>query len=176
MAPIVLTLIQVAFLVLLYLFVGFTARAVLRDLRGGQPAHVASSPPAPVRTPAPAPGPGPGPAPQRMPAGPAPRSVRSPRGPARELVVHAAGSAPRVLPLDSGDVTFGRSQQSTVPLNDSYASERHARIYREGDQWLLADLGSTNGTYLNKARVDGPTPIGPGDQVAIGKTIVEVRK
>lgn len=170
MAPIVLTLIQVAFLVLLYLFVGFTARAVLRDLRGGQPAHVAPQSPAPARAPAPAP------TPQRMPSGPPPRSTRSPRGPARELVVHAAGSAPRVLQLDGGDVTFGRSQQSTVPLDDSYASERHARIYRQGDQWLLADLGSTNGTYLNKARVEGPTPIGPGDQVAIGKTVVEVRK
>lgn len=170
MAPIVLTLLQVAFLVLLYLFVWFTARAIVRDLHGRQPLAAA------VRRPAPAPAPTPAPAPARPPPAPVASGTRSPRGQPRELVVHAAGGAPQVLRLDGNEVTFGRSPQSTVALTDSYASERHARIYRQGDQWLVADLGSTNGTYLNKARVDGPTPIGPGDQVGIGKTVVEVRK
>lgn len=164
MAPIVLTLLQGAFLLLLYLFVWRTARAMVRDLRA-----------APQSAPAAAPSSAPSSAPSR----PAPRpsqTSRSPRGTPGELVVHLPQGRPRVLRLSGGDVTFGRSQQSTVPLDDSYASERHARIYQDGGQWLVADLGSTNGTFLNKARLTTPTPIGPGDQVAIGKTTVEVRK
>lgn len=162
MAPIVLTLLQGAFLLLLYLFVWRTARAMVRDLRA-----------APQTAPAVAA------APASSPSRPAPRpeqSARAPRGTPGELVVHLPQGRPRVVGLTGGDVTFGRSQQSTVPLDDSYASERHARIYQDGGQWLVADLGSTNGTFLNKAKVTTPTPIGPGDQVAIGKTTVEVRK
>lgn len=160
MAPIVLTLLQGLFLLLLYLFVWRTARAMLRDLRG---------------TPQPVPAAAPASAPSR----PAPRpsqSSRTPRGTPGELVVHLPQGRPRVLRLSGEDVTFGRSRQATVPLDDSYASERHARIYQDGGQWLVADLGSTNGTFLNKAKLTTPTPIGPGDQVAIGKTTVEVRK
>lgn len=55
-------------------------------------------------------------------------------------------------------------------------SERHARVYREGDEWLVSDLGSTNGTLLNQVKVTSPTPIAAGDQLRIGKTVIEVRK
>jgi len=159
MAPIVLTLLQAAFLLLLYIFVWRTARAMLRDLRA-----------APQTTPTPSAA-----SPSSRPAPPPPRSSRTPRGTPRELVVHLPQGRPRVLRLDGGEVTFGRGERSTVPLSDSYASERHARVYQEGGQWLVADLGSTNGTFLNKAKLTTPTPIGPGDQIAIGKTVVEVR-
>lgn len=169
MAPVVLTLLQVVFLLLLYLFVWRVARAVVRDLRAApaQPRVAAPVPAAaaPARSAAPA-------------RGAAPGGIvnRPTRGVPRELVVHVPDARPRVLRLDGGDITFGRSERSTVALTDKYASQEHARVYRQGEQWVVADLGSTNGTYLNKAKLTRPTPIGPGDQLGIGSTVVEVRK
>ncbi|MEX2620202.1 MAG: FHA domain-containing protein [Egibacteraceae bacterium] len=174
MAPIVLTLLQVAFLLLLYLFVWFTVRAIWRDLRTGPARAPVRQGPAPARAPTQPPPPRPAPRPGPPPR---PQPKAKDRGPPQELVVHAAGGPPRVLRLGEGEVTFGRSDQSSVPIRgDSYVSERHARVYRDGERWMVADLGSTNGTYLNKARVSTPVPIGPGDQLAIGETVVEVRK
>jgi pSer/pThr/pTyr-binding forkhead associated (FHA) protein len=160
MAPIVLTLVQAAFLLLLYLFVARAVRAIVRDLR-----------PAPVGAPAPAAAPASG---GRRRGGK--RQERAKERAPRELVVHMPEARPRVLALDGRDVTFGRSETSTVILTDGYASERHARVFREGGTWYVDDAGSTNGTFRNQARVSGPTPLNAGDQLTIGKTVVEVRR
>jgi len=157
--PIVLTLLQGLFLLLLYVFVGRAVRAVVRDVRG-VPAPAAA---VPARA-----------------AAPAPTKRRGrrqrPRTPPRELVIHRPQGRPSVVPLDGTDITFGRSPSATVRLDDGYVSERHARVYREGDEWLVSDLGSTNGTLLNQVKVTSPTPIAAGDQLRIGKTVIEVRK
>lgn len=157
MAPIVLTLIQAVILLLLYLFVARAVRAIIRDLR-------AASQPGPVAPPASQPEPA-------APGGPA-----GARGQPRELVVRSPEGRTRVVSLNStGDIVLGRGRSSTVELGDSYASERHARVYRDRGEWLVADLGSTNGTFLNRARVTRPTRIAPGDQLGLGQTTVEVR-
>jgi pSer/pThr/pTyr-binding forkhead associated (FHA) protein len=173
MAPILLTLLQGLFLLLLYLFVWRVARAIIRDLRSTAPA------PRPSTTPAP---------PTRRPPGDARRGGRQARsgkqGPARqtrsqprELVIHRPGSPPRVLALDGSEVSFGRSAPATVILDDPYVSDRHARIWHDGATgWVVSDLGSTNGTFLNQVKVTRPTPIAAGDQLGIGKTTVEVRR
>jgi pSer/pThr/pTyr-binding forkhead associated (FHA) protein len=166
MPPVVLTLLQALFLLLLYVFVARAVRAVVRELSpGGQPAPAGR-----LR------------APLRAPAAPKP-SERRRRGRAAEpteLVVHLPGEAPRILGLDDeavgAGITFGRAADTTVQLDDPYASDRHARVYRTDEGLLVADLGSTNGTYLNKSKVTTPTRIVPGDQIAIGKTVVEVRR
>lgn len=168
MAPIALTALQAAFLVLLYLFVWRAVRAIVRDVRAA-PGATANAGRARQRPSARKPG-----GDSRGASG---RGERSRDRPApSELVVHVADGRPRVLRLDGTEVTFGRGAQSTVALSDAYASERHARIYREGGEWLVSDLGSTNGTFLNHARVTRPTPIAAGDQLAVGKTTVELRK
>jgi pSer/pThr/pTyr-binding forkhead associated (FHA) protein len=60
-------------------------------------------------------------------------------------------------------------------LDDDYASTRHARIALKGDDWYVEDLGSTNGTYLDRAKVTAPTRVPLGVPVRIGKTVIELR-
>jgi pSer/pThr/pTyr-binding forkhead associated (FHA) protein len=61
-------------------------------------------------------------------------------------------------------------------ISDPSVSTMHAKLQRRDTIWILTDLGSTNGTYLNQSRVSRPTPIAAGDQLSIGKTVVEVRR
>lgn len=70
-----------------------------------------------------------------------------------------------------------RAHDSTIVLDDDYASSRHARIYPDRDgQWIVEDLGSTNGTYLDRTRLTTATPIPLGAPIRIGKTVIELRK
>jgi pSer/pThr/pTyr-binding forkhead associated (FHA) protein len=77
--------------------------------------------------------------------------------------------------LDARPILIGRADDSTLVLDDDYASTRHARISMQGDEWYVEDLGSTNGTYLDRAKVTGPTRVPLGVPVRIGKTVIELR-
>jgi pSer/pThr/pTyr-binding forkhead associated (FHA) protein len=70
----------------------------------------------------------------------------------------------------------GRADKCHVVLDDTYVSQVHARIFNRGDAYYLEDLGSTNGTYLNRKRVGSATELQRGDKVKIGKTVLEMRK
>jgi pSer/pThr/pTyr-binding forkhead associated (FHA) protein len=159
MPPIILWLLQGLFLLLLYIFVWRAVRAVVRDLRAG-------ATPAPAR-PARA---------RRQAPDPAPPASTPRRATPTQLVVHFPDGRPRVIELSDQTVLFGRSPSSTVRLEDPYVSDDHARIYRSDSGWMVADLKSTNGTFLNRVKVTAPAQIAAGDQLGIGKTIVEVRK
>ncbi len=79
--------------------------------------------------------------------------------------------------LQGQTISLGRAHDSTIVLDDDYASSRHARIYPDRDgQWIVEDLGSTNGTYLDRNRLTTPTPIALGAPIRIGKTVIELRK
>jgi len=71
-------------------------------------------------------------------------------------------------PADDGRFTIGRAMACDFTLADLSVSRWHARLYRKGDEWLLSDLGSTNGTRLNGWRVTTGVPVRPGDQVSFG--------
>ncbi len=73
----------------------------------------------------------------------------------------------RSLPLGSS-VRIGRSSDNDIILNDGRVSRRHARIVAEGARYLLTDLNSGNGTFLNDAAITGPTELHPGDRIRIG--------
>ena len=72
------------------------------------------------------------------------------------------------------EFTIGRSDDCDLVIDDSYASQSHARLYRSDAQVLLEDLGSTNGTYLNRQRVSSPAAVRLGDFVQVGSTTFEV--
>jgi hypothetical protein len=144
-----LLLLKAAFLVLLYLFIWRIVRTASRDLRLPQESFIlAPSREGGVAT--------------------QPPPLRS----GRLVVVKSAeledGSD---YMLNSSQLTIGRGGQNDIPLpNDDYASARHARFEPRQDGVWVQDLGSTNGTYLNGARLERPRRLTPGDIVRVGDT------
>jgi pSer/pThr/pTyr-binding forkhead associated (FHA) protein len=115
--------------------------------------------------------------PARAPTRPVPRSGgpgRPARRLPRELVVTDEGGR-RTVPLKES-LTVGRAATCDIAIRDTYVSNVHARIYQRDGSWWLEDLGSTNGTYMNRTRVQQPTAIGPGDEVKMGKATLELRR
>ena len=74
----------------------------------------------------------------------------------------------RLPPQPDRRFTIGRAMACDFTLADLSVSRWHARLYSEDSQWLLSDLGSTNGTRLNGWRVTTGVPVEPGDQVTFG--------
>jgi FHA domain len=89
------------------------------------------------------------------------------RGPA--LVIRAGGGREgESFPVDRERTTIGRRPDSGVFLDDVTVSRDHALLIRRGEQWHLDDLGSLNGTYVNRSRIDSQR-LQEGDEVQIGK-------
>ena len=80
------------------------------------------------------------------------------------------------IDLTDQQITIGRANDATLVLNDDYASSRHARLFPQDGQWIVEDLGSTNGTYLDRQKVTQPTPVPLGVPIRIGKTVLELRR
>ena len=102
---------------------------------------------------------------------------RSRRGVPTRLEVTSGSLAGTSVPLTGVQITLGRAHDSTIVLDDDFASSRHARIYPDATgQWLVEDLGSTNGTYLDRTKLTAPTPVPLGVPIRIGKTALELKK
>lgn len=163
MNALTLTLIRVAFLAVMWLFVIAAIGVVRTDLFGTAAAKVRRGRNRP---------------PQRQPPRP-PRPQRQPRpgrGTPRFLVVTEGGLSGVSIDLSDQQITLGRANDATLVLNDDYASSRHARIFPQDGQWIVEDLGSTNGTYLDRQKVTRPTPVPVGVPIRIGKTVLELRR
>jgi len=78
-----------------------------------------------------------------------------------------------VLPIHR-EITMGRKEDNTLPLVDPYVSGHHARIYLKNTEYVIEDLGSTNGTLLNKEKLVGRSVLKLGDEITIGKVIFKV--
>ncbi|HEX9574933.1 MAG TPA: adenylate/guanylate cyclase domain-containing protein [Myxococcales bacterium] len=96
-----------------------------------------------------------------------------PPGDGPRLILKGAGG-PAEFPLGDANV-LGRSTQATVRLADREVSRKHSQIDREGQDFVLRDLGSSNGTFLNGKRIFGPTRLNDGDEVLIGISRMEFR-
>lgn len=150
MTPFVLTVLKVSLLALLYFFIYRAVRAIAVDIYG--------------------------------------RRERRGRGGARTRPIRRVKATPtRIVVLDeeggrsgthrlTDTLQIGRDASCDITLSDTYASQQHARISNRNGSWVIEDLGSTNGTYLNQRKVTVPTALAPGDSIRIGKTVLEVRK
>jgi hypothetical protein len=157
MPEVVLAVARFGFLALLWVFVFAVVGVVRRDLFGTRQNRLVA-------------------APRGVPLAPAGRPAKVKRGKsARTLVVTEGALAGTRITLGDSPITLGRADDSTLVINDDYASTRHARLVPRTGQWLVEDLGSTNGTYLDRARVTGPTPVPIGVPIRIGRTSLELR-
>ncbi|APU41311.1 FHA domain-containing protein [Streptomyces sp. NPDC056254] len=165
MSELTLTVMRLGFLAVLWLFVIVAVQVIRSDLFGTRVTQRGSR-----RG-------GAGGAPQQGGRQAAPPQQRQRRGAPTKLVVSEGILTGTTVALAGQTITLGRAHDSTIVLDDDYASSRHARIYPDRDgQWIVEDLGSTNGTYLDRTRLTTPTPIPPGAPIRIGKTVIELRK
>jgi hypothetical protein len=83
-----------------------------------------------------------------------------------------AGPTPgKIIPLDKPELLIGRELVNDIVISDADVSRKHARLVQQGESWLLEDLASTNGCYVNGVRLTAAQLLKPGDQVRLGETV-----
>lgn len=159
MSELTITLLRLGFLALLWVFV-FAAIGVLRkDIYGTRIT---------TRT---------TPSRRSAPAG-AGQTGSSSTGPVRptRLVVTQGKLTGTTLPLGSSAILIGRAPSCTLVLDDDYSSTRHARIFPQGENWIVEDLNSTNGTFLGPNPLTEPTILPIDTPVRIGQNSIELQR
>jgi pSer/pThr/pTyr-binding forkhead associated (FHA) protein len=188
MSELTLLILRIGFLIVLWLFVFAVVYALRSDLFGQRvrrlPANMAPATPfaTVVATPA-ATSPtrsGPPTAPTVLtsmpPAPPTPNPMAATSATASRLVIISGAKEGLELPLSAEQLTIGRSSDSGLVIRDDYTSTHHARLMLWDDVWMIQDLDSTNGTFLDGNRVSIPTPVPLNTPVRIGATSFELRR
>ena len=171
MSELTLLLLQIGFLVLLWFFVFAVVYSLRADLFGvrvrklPEPAAAGAAPTA---------------APAAAPRATKPATKKSKGGKATtdtvsRIVITSGPKAGLVLPLGTEPLTIGRSSESGLVIRDDYTSSHHARLMLWGDQWMIQDLDSTNGTWHNGERVASPVPVLVGAPIKVGATTFELQ-
>jgi pSer/pThr/pTyr-binding forkhead associated (FHA) protein len=141
MGGLVFAALKVGFLALMWLFIGFVALTIRTDL-GERPQQDTQPKPNPKR-----------------------RGTRRDSTP-RVVVIAGPGIGDSV-PL-TGIITIGRAPDCVLDISDDFASSYHARLSYDEDSWIITDLGSTNGTYVNGVAITAPTRVSVRDIIRIG--------
>jgi hypothetical protein len=170
MGELTLLVLRVAFLVVLWGFIFAIVYALRSDLFGQKVRRM----PAPQAAQA---------SPVSAPAA-APTALREPErsydtepiGHATRLVITSGAKQGLEIDLPDEQLTIGRSNESGLVIRDDYTSTHHARLLLWPDGWVIQDLDSTNGTYLDGARVIVPTHVPFNTPVKIGTTSFELRR
>ena len=89
-----------------------------------------------------------------------------------QLVMRAGPNAGKTYPLEQAELTIGRDTVNQITINDAEVSRKHARLTLKGNDYVIEDLGSTNGTFVSGQRLSGPHTLKPGELVAFGEGIV----
>ena len=181
MSELTLLVLRFGFLLLLWAFVFVVVYALRTDLFGQRvkrmPSEQASQPLFPT---SPAPSPAPRPVPVATPVtaqNPFRGTMAAEKSTDASRLVITSGSKEGVeLPLGKEPLTIGRSSESGLVIRDDYTSTHHARLMLWDDGWVIQDLDSTNGTFLDGARVTVPTPVPLNTPVRIGTTSFELRR
>jgi pSer/pThr/pTyr-binding forkhead associated (FHA) protein len=168
MSELTLLLLRLLFLAIMWGFVFAIVYALRSDLFGQKARRM----PVPAGATAPAP-------PVAAPTlAPKPAVARPAAGSldARRLVITSGAKEGLEIDLPDEQLTIGRSQDSGLVIRDDYTSTHHARLLRWPEGWVVQDLDSTNGTYLDGTRVIVPTQVPLNTPVKIGTTSFELRR
>lgn len=177
MSELTLLVLRFGFLFILWAFVFVVVYALRTDLFGQRVKRMPPEPGAPVAFPT-APASAPRPAAVTTPAPVLPNwplaAEKSTN--ASRLVITSGSKEGTELLLGEEPLTIGRSSESGLVIRDDYTSTHHARLMLWNDGWVIQDLDSTNGTFLDGARVTVPTPVPLNTPVRIGTTSFELRR
>jgi pSer/pThr/pTyr-binding forkhead associated (FHA) protein len=162
-----LLLLRLLFLAVMWAFVFAIVYALRSDLFGQKARRLpvpAAAAPAPRAAPSP--------------TAPKPAVARTPVGSldATRLVITSGAKEGLEIDLPEEQLTIGRSHESGLVIRDDYTSTHHARLLRWPEGWVIQDLDSTNGTYLDGTRVHVPTAVPLNTPVKIGTTSFELRR
>ena len=91
------------------------------------------------------------------------------------LVITSGGKAGLEIPLGTEPLMIGRASDAGLQIRDDYTSTHHARLLLWGSDWVVQDLDSTNGTFVDGVRIDTPTQVPVGVPVKVGATTFELR-
>ncbi|MGP3533537.1 FHA domain-containing protein FhaB/FipA [Microbacterium sp. RD1] len=185
MSELTLLLLRIGFLLLLWFFVFAVVYSLRADLFGvkvrklPEPAAAAAAPtPTAGAADATAPVSRPAPAAKSAPSSQisAPPGTTATTSTVSRIVITSGPKAGLELPLGNEPLTIGRSSESGLVVRDDYTSSHHARLVLWGDQWMIQDLDSTNGTFHDGTRVAAPVPVRIGAPIKVGATTFELRK
>lgn len=181
-----LLVLRFGFLLLLWLFVFGIVYALRTDLFGQRVRKLPEPQAAGTGSPFPAAATGAGatePVMQQAPVSSMPAGANTAMGgttasvqTARRLVITSGPRTGTELALGRDPITIGRSSDSGLVIRDDYTSTHHARLLLWNDEWMVQDLDSTNGTFLNGRRVTVPTQVPLDTPIKIGTTTFELRR
>jgi len=182
MSELTLLLLRIGFLVLMWFFVFAIVYSLRADLFGvkvrrmPEPAAAAGAPVAPARPAAGATAPVAGATAAAAAKGGAAKGGAATTQSVSRIVITSGPKAGLELPLGNEPLTIGRSSESGLVIRDDYTSSHHARLVLWGEQWMIQDLDSTNGTWHDGSRVAAPVPVTIGAPIKVGATTFELRK
>jgi len=164
MSELTLFLLQLAFLGLLWAFIFAIVYALRTDLFGPARRRLDDEPTSA----------GPIPAAAKNPLSPSPST---PSGVASTLLVTSGPKEGTEIELEPDEqFTIGRSADSSLVVRGDVISTHHARLMLWNDQWMIQDLDSTNGTFVDGKRVGIPTPVPLNTPITVGTTTFELRR